>query len=330
MKPSIKSIVIALVLAISWCVGALSIPALALSSPSPEVPALVNPVSPNRHGEITLKNDGLLDLIIPETIKGITATAIGDHAFGGCTLIRTVTIPATIQKIGTGAFADCPYLQTIILEDRADLSDLELGSNWSGNAKLIFTESVVTAPSQELQGYLQTLTTAKAITTVDTSNLTQAKAAAQALQDAYAALDQTDCTDTLSSDYNEALTVLLQLIQAAEAAPNDNLVPSDVPAQAPSVQTSPDSKEAMTESTPAITPSKEAPDPHEPVLVQPDELPAPSESAISAPDEQPSTPESVTVPDESLLTNNDVVIPQPSSETKDASAVPVVENMQIE
>ena len=45
-------------------------------------------------------------LVIPETVDGIPVTAIGENAFAGRREIFEVVIPATVQTIEKGAFAD--------------------------------------------------------------------------------------------------------------------------------------------------------------------------------------------------------------------------------
>lgn len=79
---------------------------------------------------------GSSELIIPESIGGITITAIGescfedcsnltsiilppslraieDNAFRGCTSLRGIKIPESVQTIGSGAFADCGALEAV-------------------------------------------------------------------------------------------------------------------------------------------------------------------------------------------------------------------------
>ena len=65
-------------------------------------------------------------------------TKIGQEAFAGCKLSESVTIPSTVTAIGDNAFKDNPDLRTICMEGRSDLSGMTLGSNWNGNAEIVF------------------------------------------------------------------------------------------------------------------------------------------------------------------------------------------------
>lgn len=50
------------------------------------------------------------DMVIPAEIDGKPVTAIGEHAFHGCTALTTVVIPASVTKIGDMAFRSCTSL----------------------------------------------------------------------------------------------------------------------------------------------------------------------------------------------------------------------------
>ncbi len=49
------------------------------------------------------------DLVIPQTYEGKPVVAIGDYAFAAKSSIDSVTIPASVIKIGEGAFSSCYY-----------------------------------------------------------------------------------------------------------------------------------------------------------------------------------------------------------------------------
>ena len=53
-------------------------------------------------------------VMLPARINGRALTAIGDYAFDG-TSIKSITIPATVSRIGTGAFRNCTRLETAVL-----------------------------------------------------------------------------------------------------------------------------------------------------------------------------------------------------------------------
>jgi hypothetical protein len=115
---------------------------------NPQVEETVtDPVYPDEDGTVALEEDALLDIVLPETIRGKPVQAIGAGAFQGCEIFRTVTIPACVTEIGENAFADCPGLEAIILEGRADAEGLTLGENWSGDAAVLF--GLVAQPDPE-------------------------------------------------------------------------------------------------------------------------------------------------------------------------------------
>lgn len=80
--------------------------------------------------------DGILD--VPNTVSGIAAGAfgnqkyitdlvftepsecfeIGNYAFAGCTGLRTAYIPKSVERIGKGAFHNCPNLKVVQFEGR--------------------------------------------------------------------------------------------------------------------------------------------------------------------------------------------------------------------
>ena len=59
-----------------------------------------------------LAGSSITEIVIPEGV-----TSIGDFAFYGCTDLRKVRLPSTLLTIGRGAFAECPALESINLED---------------------------------------------------------------------------------------------------------------------------------------------------------------------------------------------------------------------
>lgn len=56
------------------------------------------------------------DLVIPSEIDGYKVTSIRDHAFEDCSGIKSVVVPASVTKIGCGAFERCG-LEKIVLPD---------------------------------------------------------------------------------------------------------------------------------------------------------------------------------------------------------------------
>lgn len=121
-----------------------------LPNPQLEELGLASPQLLDENGSIPIPDDGtLLDIRIPEKIGGVTLFDIAPAAFDGTTCLRSVTIPAAITQIGAEAFANCSGLEYIILEDRANLEDLILGENWSGNATVVFGQVQGETPADE-------------------------------------------------------------------------------------------------------------------------------------------------------------------------------------
>ena len=137
---------LALALSAMLTVSALSF-SFAAEIQEANLPPLENAVTTDSSGTAVLPSDELIDFIFPGSINGTAVTAIADGAFTGCDLFRTVTIPACITEIGQDAFACCANLEQIILEGRTDTSDMTLGSNWSGNARILFQYVLAEPPA---------------------------------------------------------------------------------------------------------------------------------------------------------------------------------------
>lgn len=102
------------------------------------------------NGSILIPEDGtLLDICLPESLGEDTLNIIAPGAFSGTSCLRSITLPASIREIGQNAFADCPYLEYIVLLDRFDLGGMNLGENWSGDATIVFGLVQEQAPSVE-------------------------------------------------------------------------------------------------------------------------------------------------------------------------------------
>ena len=78
-----------------------------------------------------------IDLILPDNITGIPICSIAPHAFEKRTSLVSVTIPATVEKIGDYAFAGCSNLETF--EIPASVTSIGTGAfnDCSKLAKLI-------------------------------------------------------------------------------------------------------------------------------------------------------------------------------------------------
>ena len=57
------------------------------------------------------------EITVPNEIDGKTVTAIGEHAFYGCTKISQITLPDTVQEIGKQAFYQCMLLERVNIPD---------------------------------------------------------------------------------------------------------------------------------------------------------------------------------------------------------------------
>ena len=62
-----------------------------------------------------VKDKTLTDIVLPDTIKGKPVTAIGAHAFQGCTRLKNVKLPKDIKTLGDYVFNGCISLSMIDL-----------------------------------------------------------------------------------------------------------------------------------------------------------------------------------------------------------------------
>jgi hypothetical protein len=56
--------------------------------------------------------------VIPESIDGYKVTGIADNAFSCCTGLTEITIPESMEAIGSSAFACCQNLSLIVINAR--------------------------------------------------------------------------------------------------------------------------------------------------------------------------------------------------------------------
>lgn len=116
---------------------------------NPDLPEIAHYTTADDEGNIEIPTTGLIDFRFPEVVGNTTLNTIAAESFMGCQYFKTVTIPAGITSIGDNAFADCQNLQYIILEGRSDAEDLTLGTNWAGEATVLFEEVAVEQPVEE-------------------------------------------------------------------------------------------------------------------------------------------------------------------------------------
>ncbi len=71
------------------------------------------------NGVLSLKNNAKVsgEVIIPETIRGITVTSIGDGAFKNKGEIPSIKLPGTVTRIGGEAFSGCYFLYSITIPE---------------------------------------------------------------------------------------------------------------------------------------------------------------------------------------------------------------------
>ena len=67
----------------------------------------------------------ITDVVIPKTVYGYRVTSIGNGAFEESTGIRTVKLPAGINKIGSRAFEDCSNLTEVTLPAESGVTEIE-------------------------------------------------------------------------------------------------------------------------------------------------------------------------------------------------------------
>ena len=67
----------------------------------------------------------ITNVVIPETVYGYRVTSIGNGAFKEKTGIRTVKLPAGINRIGGSAFEDCSNLTEVTLPAESGITEIE-------------------------------------------------------------------------------------------------------------------------------------------------------------------------------------------------------------
>ncbi len=113
-------------------------------------------------GEVTLKESidrkSLTEVIIPNSIEGITVTSIGPSAFRHCTSLTSITIPNSVKSIGDGSFFDCSALTSITIPNSVTSIANQAFAFCVSLTSITIPNSVTTIGS-ELFGYCSKLTT---------------------------------------------------------------------------------------------------------------------------------------------------------------------------
>jgi hypothetical protein len=83
-------------------------------------------LSPLSHFEYSVLNDSVtitgyigeeINLVLPAEIEGKSVTSIGNAAFLGCTNLKSIIIPGSVEYINKDAFAACVNLETVTIMD---------------------------------------------------------------------------------------------------------------------------------------------------------------------------------------------------------------------
>lgn len=119
-------------------------------------------------GTITGMNGSSTDITIPETIGGLTITAIGTGAFQS-SAIECVVIPKTVKEIGYHAFGNCFLMGTVTFAPNSTLETIG-ASAFANNhmSSLILPNSVTSIGSNAFEGctILNYITIPAAVTTI--------------------------------------------------------------------------------------------------------------------------------------------------------------------
>ena len=89
---------------------------------------------------ITKYNDRETVVVIPSELDGYSVTAIGDWAFGDCS-VTSVTIPDSVIEMGANPFMDCNFLTQIIVSASHPALEVIDGVLFDKNEKRLITYS---------------------------------------------------------------------------------------------------------------------------------------------------------------------------------------------
>ena len=113
------------------------------------------------------------DVSIPSKINenglNYTVTAIGQHAFDGCTGLTSITIPNSVTTIGQGAFSGCRNLTSITIEGETMTTiGYHAFENCSGLTSITLPNSVTTIGSEAFYGctVLTSITIPNSVTSI--------------------------------------------------------------------------------------------------------------------------------------------------------------------
>lgn len=153
----------------------------------------------------------ITDVVIPKTVYGYRVTSIGNGAFEERTGIRTVKLPAGINKIGSSAFEDCSNLTEVTLPAESGVTEIE-DYTFSGCTSL--TEITIPPSVSKIGAY--TFDGCNSLETVNIFNLS-----AWCDIDFYEYRPELSYTNPLTSNENARLYLNGELI-------TDLVIPEDV------------------------------------------------------------------------------------------------------
>ena len=76
-----------------------------------------------------------VNVVIPDTVKGMNIQAISDDSFENCKNIKSITIPETVRMIENGAFRGCS--PDLVLKVKKDSAGLEFAKSAGIKYKVI-------------------------------------------------------------------------------------------------------------------------------------------------------------------------------------------------
>ncbi len=103
---------------------------------------------------ITLNTQRMIDVVIPDFIDGVPVVAIGADSLSGLSTVRSVRIPATVAKVGSGAFANMKNLERVYVLSPYNVTPVWDADVFAGTASfMLFAYDAC----EETRRYVETL-----------------------------------------------------------------------------------------------------------------------------------------------------------------------------
>lgn len=64
------------------------------------------------------EQDCIGDVVVPDEIEGVPVTSVAASAFSGCSGVKTIVLPESVESVGRGAFSGCSSLVSIKLPQK--------------------------------------------------------------------------------------------------------------------------------------------------------------------------------------------------------------------